>query len=344
VRSSRNLFALLTLAGCATGRAPSPLDVSYAAARAQEGCQPAGDATCCERLSRQMHQARARRDDRRADEEAERLALTCPARRESILEPGRGGPFYRRDLDEPHALARIEYQLRLPPEDHVAWVASYVDGARLGPWMPAGRHTLELALDVVSGLPPTAGKIIHLTRTATVTLAPGALFLVTVRLGRAGGEPLIEVELPPGAEGAGVPATREETVGIGDTQAPEPRDHWPDFEPPLELQSAGAPPLSVDLCPDAQGHVTAVSFPSSDGAPHAHPRQLAAALEWTRQLTFESPRLSNGWFACAHLLVGLDARHLPPLTHPTRYRRADDGRRNAGTSAAAASSDSATKR
>src|SRR4051794_9126729 len=125
-------WSLFLIAGCAAPAAvgPHPLDLAYLAARSGEGCPVHGDVACCDDLSHRMHDARARRDDQTADDEAERLSLTCPARAEALLESGRGGPSYRRERLPKRAFTGVEYELRLPPEDRVVWMAVTVDGAR----------------------------------------------------------------------------------------------------------------------------------------------------------------------------------------------------------------------
>src|SRR4051812_47729494 len=93
------LLALGLCLGCAAAELPPPAapahgeppsaanvraETALVFGRAEASC-PVDDATCCAAVAGRMREDRARGDDYAADEEAERLALFCPARRGGAL-------------------------------------------------------------------------------------------------------------------------------------------------------------------------------------------------------------------------------------------------------------------
>jgi hypothetical protein len=321
----RWLAPLWLVLGCAAPAAngPHPLELSYTRARAGEGCARKDEAACCDELSHRMHQARARHDDRSADETAELIALTCPARAEALLQSGRGGPVYRTGPRGTRSFVVLDYRLNLPPEDRVVWAGAYVDGARLGTSLARGEHALHFEVHVVSGLGPTTGQVFRLEQTGAVPANAVLPFMVRVQVKverTAGAEPFrLQVVLPEFVIDDGVEGGVEGGVagGVLGTmrRPPEAQSELGPFVPPQELALAGAPPLWLDVCPGGGGKVELSSLSGMKGPPHAHPRQFGALLDWARRLTFGPVKGQR----CAHYFVDFSGPQTPIQTPSTRF-------------------------
>jgi hypothetical protein len=256
--------------------------------------------------------------DKLADEEVERLALSCPTRTSKILARGAGGADDGHDSDG-RVFTAVSYHLDLAPEDRIVWAASYLRDRRLGMWAP-GRGELDFEMRVKSGHGADAGKVYRLRRTVPVTTVADASCYVEVLLTRQTGDPpfRLEVELPRPAAlttasgGAfGVEINSDEEARL----APRPVPSLPPFQPPPELMAARAPAVLMEACPDAHGIVEAIDIAAYYAATHVHPRQMAAALEWLRALRF-APLLKDaqGDWRCFERLLEFDRAFVPTRT------------------------------
>jgi hypothetical protein len=291
-------LALLVLA-CAPALSTGPHDADYLQQRGREACRP-GDARCCETALARAQEAAAQGDDRTADEQAERLALSCPAQARDLLTR-----LTRPPRPTPDETARLDYRWKvtLPAEDRIFWAAAYLDGGRHGSAVP-GQHELVVEVHVLAGVAPGRGQLYRLRTDQPVRLAPGVT-RANIVLARAGGpEPFrLEVEaaslhgvfgvLKMNAGSRLVPvdsAVRDRAPAATPAPAPRqvvpPRRPAPDFRPPSEWLEGGVHHVLAQSCADKQGRPMSVGIQS--GGADLHPRLMGALVDWLRRFEYDA--------------------------------------------------------
>jgi hypothetical protein len=297
-------LALLFLA-CAPSLSTGPHDADYLQQRGRDGCR-AGDARCCETALARAQEAAAHGDDRTADEEAERLALSCPAQARGLLtklaRPARPSAGEEAHLD-------YRWMVTLPAEDRIFWAAAYLDGSRHGLAVP-GPHELVIEVHVLAGVAPGRGELYRLRTEQPVRLGPG-LTRANIKLTRVDGpEPFrLEVEAASLHGLLGVlkmnPGSRLVPVGSPPPPAAPPapaprydgppRRPAPDFRPPSEWLEGGVQRVLTQSCADKQGRPQSVGMQGAQ-AP-IHPRLMGAAIDWLRRFEYD-PANSDFAEAC----------------------------------------------
>jgi hypothetical protein len=247
------------------------------------------DATdpCCTSIA-QLDAARARGDDKTADEQLERLALACPERTKGVLE--RWAVEDRARCPEDLAATTqfySDYRIHIAREDRLVWVATYFDRARPRWFAPAGARELVVEVEIVSGEPPDAGKLVRLRDTQPLALTPGDAGRILIELERQPGpEPFrlgAQLELRPQKVHFTRCPPHEGTIGLGGRSARYPSVVPPPFDPPRELRAAGAPWGRGEICDRSQRGTTIYLIGGGAG----HPRRKGASLDWLRRFEYE---------------------------------------------------------
>jgi hypothetical protein len=279
-------IAIGVLAGCATGPAPAPTAVAGPATDelamtlpGEKAACPTGDEGCCLALDREMRAARARGDDRAADWQGERLALSCPSKRHDLLKSGQGGPDYRQGAEADSA-AWTNYVVRLGQGDRITWAAVYFNDRRVGTTVPPGRGKLEAVFHVVSAEGPTAGQALVLRQSKDVVIERGQDLYATIVLRRLSPAAPVQLVLETKV------LNQQGSVFGREQDPPRPLGPPPAFPSPAELRDAGAPPALMIACLAKDGTPDKLSIVAYGKSPHLHPRHLGPALDWLRRLTF----------------------------------------------------------